>query len=535
MRRAYCGWVNIAIRYACQVLVVSSLVTSSAASIAQETPTTNTILRFVEGLDSSSQPMSAVDVKRELNDPWALGILRQGVFPTDVNAALSALDQAAVATSQESFFVSESGQIPLTPATSQLQREFRIVITRRGKDDSLPSILLSAPAGSRDGFIELMSWDPGKKEFNFYRRPTGGQWTWKGSTHDSVRSSTAGKGCFACHLNGVPVMKELKIPWNNWHSQSEGIPPEAITNDAIRNSQLWKQRSQAERLEPMIRGLIDQAMDARVGGAIQSDSVSDPPALLKSLFVTTTTNLTSSLVKSSAADDIQIPPSFFLNFGLLETDFRILKPMGFKTLVARAFYQDSLNRFDFRLQQQQVQVRGDTHFAFFVPEPSFEDISCVRQLVRHKVISPRFALCVLLVDFPNPIFSQRRERLLRYVPLTGRMNLGECDLSNRTAASILDAVKADATNVAEREFATWWEVSPDQLSAKATGQVQEYLKKIQTRLQSQAGVDDYTSLADTNRQRFAESSLDESPLLLPRTNIAPAARRMASDGDVTSQ
>src|SRR5262245_26726276 len=158
-------------------------------------PAAPQILRFVDGVDDSVKPMPPEDVTAQLNDPWAVLVLRKGTFPTGLKEALAALDPAAGAPGlpvQDSYFVSETGQIPVNVAVN---REFRMVITRSKQADPLPAVLFSAPAGSREGFIELMGWDPVKKAFNFYRRPEGAKWVWKGDTRDAFRTATRRRGC----------------------------------------------------------------------------------------------------------------------------------------------------------------------------------------------------------------------------------------------------------------------------------------------------------------------------------------------------
>src|SRR3989442_11783230 len=190
--------------------VVACLVSLSALSSSPAYGESSSILRFVEGVDSAPKPMEDNEVAVQLNDPWATLILRQGTFPANLEQALAALNQLNSAADglpvQKSYFVSESGHIPVDASSSTLKREFRMVITRRGAMASQPSILISAPAGQRDGFIELMSWDPDKRAFNFYRHPKDGQWIWKGDTRDALRPATHLQGCFACHRNGVPVI-----------------------------------------------------------------------------------------------------------------------------------------------------------------------------------------------------------------------------------------------------------------------------------------------------------------------------------------
>jgi hypothetical protein len=490
-------------------------------------------MRFVEGIDASPKAMTPDEVKQQLNDPWAVNILRKGNFPADLEKTLAALTATGNFPEQDSYFVSESGQIPNDAQAMKLQREFRMVITRAGPTETLPTVLISAPAGDRGGFIELMSWDPTKKALNFYRHPRNGQWAWKGDTRDAFKPATQGKGCFACHTSGVPVMKELKLPWNNWHSQSATIPPEAIPDDAIKKSPLFANKSQAEHLEPLVRGWIDRSTQARIAEIMKGDAIPDAPGLLRPLFSTTTVNLTTSATESKAkTPDLNLPPGLFLNFDIF-AHLNISTAPGFSTRVKRPLYENTLITFDFRLKQDLFSMKGDTHFAFLIPEPAQEDIVAIKHLLAQKVISQHFAASVLLVDFPNPVYSSARENLLRYVPSTGHIQEGHSDLPERTAQAVLLAVAGSPPGSPERQFAEWWNMNPDQLHTEGTKRVQAYLSAVQIRLKTQEGLNDYTRLAESRRQRFAKSLLNEFELLLPRTNIPASDRRMNPDASIS--
>jgi hypothetical protein len=499
------------------------------------------LLRFVEGVDSAPTPMADSEVRAQLNDPWATLILRQGTFPPNLEQALAALNQLNSADGglpeQQSYFVSESGHIPVDASSSALQREFRMVITRGGAMASQPSILISAPAGQRAGFIELMSWDQGKRAFNFYRRSQDAQWTWKGDTRDALRPATHLQGCFACHVNGVPIMKELRLPWNNWHSQAASIPGEAIPDKAISQGPLFLNKSGAEHLELVVRGWIDQATATRIADVMQGDTVTEAPTLLRPLFETTTVNLTASSQTSERTTPTLDLPSrgFFLNSDILSgvLGLNVPSPPSFKTVVQRTLYTNTLTKFDFRLEDGAFIRKGDTHFAFFVPAPAQEDVTAIRLLIAQQVITQPFATCVLMVDFPNPIFSAARSRLLQYVPATGHIQAGRSDLAERTAQAIVQAAMAQAPESPEGQFAALWQLSPTQLQKEAEKRIKQYLNAVQKRLKTQAGLDDYTRLAEARRRQFATvSALNEFPLLLPKTNIPPMALQMHADGTV---
>jgi hypothetical protein len=507
---------------------------TGAAERPSSQPAAMTIQRFVEGIDTGPKPMTAEEVTKQLNDPWAVNILRNGIFPTDLDQTLAALTATGKVPGQDSYFVSESGQIPVTPTTMNVRRDFRIVITRMATNDPLPPILISAPAGDRSGFIELMSWDPIKNAFNFYRHPPNTEWTWKGDTRGAFVPATLGKGCFACHLNGVPVMKELKLPWNNWHSQSAGIPPEEIPNEEIRKSLLFTNKTQAEHLEPVVRGWIERATEARIAEVMKGNTIPDAPRLLRPLFATTTVNLATSGTESSGTlPDLNLPPGHFLRFDTFETDLNIFKPPGFSTRVKRPLYRNTLTTFAFRLEQDLFSRKGDTYFAFLVPESAQEDVLAIRKLMSLKVVTRQFVTCVLLVDFSNPVYSSAREKLLQYVPATGYIQDGRSDLPERTASAILMAAASAPPGSPEKQFMDWWNLTPDQLQSEATKQVRAYLTVVQARLQTQEGLNDYTRLAESRRQRFAKSRLNEFELLLPRTNIPAGDFTMKPDGTIS--
>jgi hypothetical protein len=503
--------------------------------VASAPPEAPQILRFVEGVDAAPVPLAEADIS-QLNDPWAMLVLRKNIFPTDLTHALAALDPPkgeAGFSAQESFFVSESGQLPVNV---MLVREFRMVITRGQPTDSLPPVLISSPAGQRAGFIELISWDSTKKAFNFYRRPKGDQWIWKGDSRDAFRTTTAGKGCFQCHRHGMPIMKEMRAPWNNWQSQVASIPPEAIPSVEIRDSLLFKNRSDARELELVVRGWESQVATELVKSLMKRAKIDDAPLILRSLFVTDTINLQSSQQRSNGlSQKVDIPLGFFLNDNAFSNVLGLETLPQFSGNVDRVFYSNSLQKFAFKLSDgEQFTQKGDTHFGFLVPVTAESSTALLRQAITQHVISRHFALSVLLVDFPNPVYSQSRGSLLKYVPATGSVQDGMSDLAERTAQAIVTAAPNTPMGSPERQFVDNWNAGPDQLRTDAEKRIKDYQTAVLTRLKTQDGVNDYTRLAEARRQRFASTALNEFPLLLPQTNLpAHLDLRMNQDGSVS--
>lgn len=336
-------------------------------------------------------------------------------------------------------------------------------------------------------------------------------------------------------------MKELHRPWNNWHSEVANIPREAIPSPELRDSALFRQRSGANVLELILRGWVNSTIEARVSELLRNSSLTDAPNLVRPLFETTTVNLGSSNRSSdSNTPTLDLPMNFFVNADLLGD---ILRLPAFLSVpvpqVRRDFYAATLARFDFRLASGPTCdaatfcLKGDTHFAFFVPVPSFGDTNTIRQLIARNVITPHFALSVLMVDFPNPVYSAPRSRLLRYVPSTAAVQDGRSDLPEKTAAAIVQAAATQPPDSPESRFAANWALTPDQLRADADTRVKSYLEAVRNRLATQTGFDDYTRLAQSRRERFATTPLREQfPFMLPRTNIPAASLHMNADGTV---
>jgi hypothetical protein len=516
--------------------LIAAFIMGCAVFLSSQAAEAPHILRFVEGIDAAAVPMQASDVNTQLNDPWAVLVLRKGVFPKDITETLEALDppdgQPGYSV-QHSFFVSESGQLPVNIAIS---REFRMVLTRSKPDENLPAILIAAPAGQRDGFIELMSWDPIKKAFNFYRRLKGGEWTWKGDTRLALQAVTAGKGCFQCHVHGTPVMKELRSPWNNWHSQAASIPPEAIPADDIRTSPLFTKKLNAEELEPLVKGWISTAITTMVKDDMKQSHIVDVRTLLRPLFETDTVNLQSSHQRSKGfSAKVDLPPGFFLNFDLFSNVLGLETSPNFSGLVDRILYAAAVEKFGFSLSDGAgFNQPGDTHFGFLVPVPSESGNTLIRQMIDQQVITRHFALSILMVDFTNPFYSMARSGLLHYVPDTGHVQDGRSDLAEKTAKAIAAAAPNTPDGAPERHFLANWDKDPNQLRSDAEQKIQAYQNAVLQRLKTQEGVNDYTQLAESRRRRFASTTLNEFPLLLPQTNLPNNLNlRMLPDGSVS--
>ncbi|MBT2421891.1 hypothetical protein J7F01_14785 [Streptomyces sp. ISL-22] len=486
------------------------------------------LYRKISGRDAQPRPVTK-DELAALGDPMAVEFFGAGRFPTTVEALLSELPEAAVA-KLKVYLISEAGQIP-PDAIGERAMRFAIATAVRG---SQVDFLVSTRAGAADpvqAFLQVAAWDPKAKVFNFYAR-VGSSWVWAGNSWDALQPDSRGKGCFDSHINGSVVMKELRLPWINW--QSERATIRIAENDPLRHDPLYQRVVGAQGLELTVRSLITRWTAARLAAVTANGVVDHPDRLLRHLFTSTAVNLASTDRQSSNvtldSDDLMLPMGLWLNQDVLFNDLRLstqATPPG----APAALYLASLTRFDFRLQEKQTFSQpGDTFFAFVVPEAAHEDNEVVRQMIRKGLISARFAACVLMVDFPNPVFSPARSHLMRYVPTTPTKTAALCD---KIAQAITDAAADLPTDSPEGRFAAHWQVPDDTWRTVFGQRVAAYLRKITERIGTESGFDDYVRLAESRRRQFRVMKLNEFDLTLPVTNIPPNAPLLAMREDAT--
>jgi hypothetical protein len=517
---------------------------------AQEPPG---LRRFIEGLEATGDVPFPIDqAKAELKDP--LGLLLIGrigqskALPATLDELIAAIEAEGF-TKRENYLLGEGGQIPVSPATNHVDRGFRVVLTREKSGEPFP-ILISVPTESRQGFVEAIAWDPQKHAFNYYRRPEASKWIWEGDSGHAIESRTAGKGCFGCHVNGSPIMKELKLPWNNWNSQSALIPKEAVpASSPLFQSPLLDMLTGAERLErEVVRPGVHEVTANRLSSLVTEEQKLDSGIhyVLRQLFFTTTVNLTSSRdLSQGQSQTVHLPATLFLNVDALSIGVD-LGPIlqRFQPAVAREIYDASLRKHKFALADKNngFSHPGDTFFALLVPEPSIEDIEVLRELVAQQFLSSEFIACVLMVDFPNPVYSSERAKLLRYVPsqlsTVGDLQRLPAQFAKAVArAAGAPCTRQDVTTCSpERQFLHYWNLPDARRQRDALSRISDYLTALQARLATPKGFDDVLKLGVSRRHQFKQSphgGLIENPLLFPENTISKSVRmKMLSSGMV---
>lgn len=480
------------------------------------------IYRFIVGIDEGfPKLMSNEEVQKKLNDPFTRLLLAQGIFPQTAKEVIEAFEktqgQEAGLARRSVFLIGEGGKLPWNEETAKVNRTFRFTFAIEIKGGIGPDVLISTGTNleSTKGFLQLMSWDLHERVYHFFQR-LGSFWIWSGSSHDALKNQTRQKGPFSGHINGGPVMKELELPWQNWHSMNATI--ELPENHPLKQTPYFNEKGTGDQFEKLVKTGMDKVNQARIDNAINNGIVKDFDFFMRQILISTNVNLISSSRESRAISDdeaVPLPFSFFANtIGLSLTD---VDPDIEQVSVLGKVYLQSLNHFNFAMVTDGVTIPGDTHFAFFVPEASREDMDLLGKMIRHNMISKKMAASILMVDFPNPIYSDRRESLLQYVPQEIKIGNNGSDFDELFINNIKTSGKSDDPNLPEGEFLANWSIEDWQKIFES--RLEKYFKNLIEKIQIQESFNDFVRLAEYRRSRFIATPLYEFDLTFAKTNI----------------
>lgn len=524
------------------------------------------LYRFIAGADSCLTPMSSDNIAK-LNDPWAVNVLRknaggQGLWPSSVTDIVDAVQKSSPGYIQASYMVGEGSQIPASVTPVSSNRNLRYLVT--WEDSSGPVIFLSArvpgtQGGTPPAFLQVISFDPVKQLFNYYQyvgnadvnapASDGTQtWTWAGDSNWAYAPQTATQGCFQCHLNGGLNMKERTAPWNNWNSSAATILPNNLPSE-VRQDPLYRNGKSAAQFETVFESQMFNLTSNWIKANVRNKNVSNIPALLRRLTQNTTINFASSQVQNLGNSPINgLPNDLFLFHSVL----RDVLELNY-TLPNVSLERSTYNAF---LKNNQVQLvntdrdpdysqPGATFFSAFVPVPAYEDVKAIEQLLDQGVISQKFATAVLMVDFPNPVFSPTRASLQQYAAQlsSGKANSEDipsrfANLVTRAAASQPPCDPAAVTQcTAEQQFLFYWR--DPQWKQTAEKQITQYLAAVQQQTATPAGQNDVMKLIISRGVQFQNywpiCSLDEFSLLLPKTSLDQVFVQMTPQATLVNQ
>ncbi|QDT26280.1 hypothetical protein Enr10x_15810 [Gimesia panareensis] len=524
------------------------------------------IFRQIMGIDSSAQPMTQEEIEKNLGDLFAMSVLRKGTFPDTVDEITAAINAANPELGQTSYVVGEGSQIKTNIAPRSANRDLRYVIIwpQESAFDLQKSIFLSVAASSGESsFHQVIAWDQNRKVFNFYERARAqnGQpafWSWAGDSTFSSNPASAGKGCFDCHHNGTLLMKELKRPWENWNSNFANIAA-GVVPQAVAQQNLFKDMASAERLEPIIETAILNSVRNRINAPADAKKISE---YLKYLTRNTQINFESSQVISSEAGPSRpvkaVPLNFFINDFALRTVLKIDYSAGALNLDGKV-YTDYIKTHDFKLVQQgpggaAYTAPGSTHFAYFTPAPSFFDGASIQRLISRKIITDKFAASLLLVDYPNPIFSMKRRSLEKYLDQVDPAAADfQAEFVEKVRAGTQNQNECDPTQLQncspEQQFLFYWDLPDDQWRDEAQKRITKYLSAVVEKFNTTEGAEAYLQLLVSRQKEFMGgngpqpnanfrnwpliNNLAEFSLLLPETDLSlQRPLEMKADGTV---
>ncbi len=503
----------------------------------------DSLVRFVVGSGEPPTPVSQEDI-RQLGDPLAKGPFASGLFPRTAQGVLDMIDQTSPDTapsdSQASFIVGEGSQLPADHPRAGMRN---FLVTRTREANAGPEIIVAAQTPEGEGLIEVMAWDDQAGGFNYYQTIPGEPWVLAGNSADALRPGSAGAGPFESHPSGNAIMKELRLPWVHWKSFRAPVPPPVPPGIAVHP--WFEDAIGAETLEGQIQDSIRRWNRIRLDRAVTDGVVRDAPRLLQSLFATPTVNLISadvewSRVMRGEVESFAAPIAFFLNAHCLQGICGLTLPEPEDLQVQAVAYREALIEHEIALREDGeplVPVPSDTHFAFLVPEPAFEDTELLALAApkadepdQGTLLSRRLIACALMVDFSNPVLSEDRAALARHVtddiPADG--------FSQRLGDAIVGSPKADQDGTPEAQFAELWHAGEEGWRDLAQERINAYGQAIKTLLAGPDGANEVFRLAQSRREQVSDMPIHsevESLFATPPTNLGEELR-MSADAEV---
>lgn len=516
------------------------------------------IYRHIEGIDNCVIPMSDTEIQ-ELTDPFALALLRKNIFPDNPQEISEAIANSDLGFVRNSYVGAVMGQVPTTAFSKEDYRGVSFIVTW-GQDENNALIMMTViPPSDEAEASEIMSFDLRTQKYNYYelvRSQKGSDeksphvWAWAGNSTFARKPETAGKGCFTCHHNGIPIFKELEFPWNNWHSQRAFLSSASVQTKVATES-FFQLRRGAEIFENVIRASFQQYYQnlfaERTRKAGMTTYVSEVDEMLRHLTSTTTVNLKSTDVQGDpkstgpADGDIYgVPPS---DTFLSDTLFNDVLRMDYSPLsvtLDRDDYEAYLKKYNFTLlgtsgigREEPVTNRyeGTSYFAYFVPQVPPEDVYVTQLLLRSGIITEKFAGSLLMVDFKNPLFSEKRGSLQKYAEevksgtVVNGVSSVPTDFVNKIKATGAKACQLDNIDncTAEEQFLYTWELPDRQWKQLSAQRLQAHVNSV-INMSPNKQLDTLMGWSIKQRDRFASAPelchLYEIRALLPKTDLS---------------
>ena len=516
------------------------------------------IHRYIEGIDNCVVPMSDKEIQ-ELTDPFALGLLRKNIFPDSPDAVSEAIANSNLGFVRNSYVGAVMAQVPTIAVSREDYRGVSFIATW-GPDENNALIMMTViPPSDETDASEIMSFDFRTQQYNYYelvKSQKGSDdksrlvWAWAGNSTFARKPETVGKGCFTCHHNGIPIFKELEFPWNNWHSQRYFLSSSSVPTK-IASETFFQLRRGAEIFENVIRASFQRyyqnLLAERTRKAGMTTYVSEVDDMLHHLTSTTTVNFKSTDVQSDPkstgppdGDIYGVPPS---DTFLSDTLFNDVLKMDYSPLsvtLNRKDYGAYLDRYNYTLlttagigREEPVTNRyeGSTYFAYFVPQVPAEDIYVTQLLLRSGIITEKFAGSLLMVDFKNPLFSEKRASLQKYAKeiesgtIVNGVSSVPTDFVNQIKATGAKACQLDNIDncTAEEQFLYTWELPDNEWKQLSAQRLQARVDSV-INMSPNKQLDTLMRWSIEQRDRFASAPelchLYEVRAFLPKTDLS---------------
>jgi hypothetical protein len=135
-----------------------------------------------------------------------------------------------------------------------------------------------------------------------------------------------------------------------------------------------------------------------------------------------------------------------------------------------------------------------------------------------RVLSDRLAASLLMVDFSNPVFSARREALLKYVPASA--TLGDpARLETEFVQAVTQGASGLAGDSAEAEFLANWAVSENDWRNEFARRIRDFMAAVTAAVADPQRFSDIFRLIDSRRREFRRRPLAEFRLTVPASQI----------------
>lgn len=353
--------------------------------------------------------------------------------------------------------------------------------------------------------IELIAWDNKSQLFNFYELrgidSSKTRWFYRGNSKDAFLDNhylyrnnppTAEKfgnkmRCSACHNSGGPIMKEIRTPHNDWWSRANQLTffpnhPDSEVNELVNTLVDAEQFSSA-----VGDGVKKLNHSARFNKFKRSLTLQEQ---LRPLFCTDEINLESNQT-AGIKSPITIPSGFLLNPLLDQIKIVIPQPAYQNVLVANMMQFPETHLYD-------------ADHAWLTPVKGKSDLGAIKRLMKDKIITRQFTQSVLMIDYSQPVFSQSRCALLKFIPLKPAYNWVNTFINQLRQAQAKQPkalLLANYLSNSQKYNETYFQQILD-----------EYKNNIKIKIKSEKGLQEIFIQLLQTRQDVLDNELSQNPL-----------------------